>query len=120
VEAARELIWSLDRYSQSHGRIYTETVAESGESVEVLFRREVGGVPIDCAENGYCAKVKITGSRMTEVEFLLLRFEPGEEIGSILLAKLAAASLPHADTALSLRYRTRADGAFAADWYLIH
>lgn len=120
VEAARELISSLDRYNQSYGRVYLETVTESGESVEVLFRREVGGIPIDCAGNGYCAKVRITGNRMTEVEFLLLGFEPVANSGSVLPATLASASVPDENTTLSLRYRMQADRSFAADWYLIH
>lgn len=120
VEAARELISSLDRYSQSQDRIYLENVVESSGSVEVSFRREMDGIPIDCAENGYCAKVKITGNRMTEVEFLLLGFESGVTTSSVLPATLVAASAADADTNLSLRYRMRADGVFAADWYLIH
>ncbi len=120
VEAARELVSGLDRYSQSYGRIYPERVTESGGSVEVLFRREVSGIPVDCAENGYCAKVRIMGNRMTEVEFLLLEFLPSEISTSVLPAKLAAASLLDEDASLSLRYRLREDGAFAADWYLTH
>ncbi len=120
VEAARELVSGLDRYSQSHGRIYPESVFESGGSVEVLFRREVDGIPVDCAENGYCAKVRIIGNRMTEVEFLLLGFVPSEINTSVLPAKLAAASILDKDGSLSLRYRVREDGAFAADWYLTH
>lgn len=120
TEAARELVSLLDRYSNSQGRLYLERVVESQNQVEVLFHREVGGVPIDCGTNGALARVLIVGNRVTEVEFLLRRYEVTTSPCVILPAKLAAAALAdEGNRELSLRYSDTGTESVEADWYVI-
>lgn len=120
VEVARELVSALDGLCGSAGRLYLEQVTETEDQVEIIFCREVGGVPLDCGEGGWTARVLIEGNRVTELGFVMRRYEVTNAPCVILPATLAAATMDrNARQEISLRYLDRGAEIAEAAWYLI-
>ncbi len=117
AEAARELVSAIDVLTSSSGRLYPEEIRENAGTVEVLFGREVGGVPIDFGGDRAIARVKIQGNRISEVEFVLRSYTKSTAKCILMPSKLAAAT---EDTGkeLFLRYPDTAQERVLAEWYL--
>ena len=119
AETARELVSSLDALTGSFGRLYLDRVWENGGTVEVLFRREVGGVPIDFGRDRAIARVVIQGDRVSEVEFVMRSYTTGATKCVILPSLFAAATESSAaGREPSLRYLDTAQETVRADWYV--
>lgn len=118
VEAARELIFEFNRYHQTQGRLFLGKVTESQGEVEALFYRMVGGIPIDCEPNGYCARVLIVGNQINEIEFRLREYKQTETFSAVLPANLAAASVLSESAGISLRYQDIGEQSVLADWFV--
>ena len=91
---------------------------ENGDTVEVFFGREVGGVPVDFGGDRAIARVKIQGGRVSEVEFVLRRYTASGTKCILMPSNLAAATETGAGKELFLRYLDTAQESVSAEWYL--
>ncbi|MBQ3055128.1 MAG: hypothetical protein IJC88_03385 [Oscillospiraceae bacterium] len=119
AEAARELVVSIDALTDSLGNLYLENIVETADAVEILFGREIGGVPVDFQRDRAIARVRIQGNRISEVEFVLRRYSASATNSILLSSKLAAAAETSEEgKELFLRYLDVAQETVRAAWYL--
>ena len=89
-----------------------------GDQLVVLIGYNVGGVPVDIGEAGYCARVKLNNEKITEVYIKLKGYEISHQENFIMSGSMAAAAATgHGKERVALRYKDTGDEMVSAGWY---